>query len=874
MMKKIHILIFFFLSFVSYAGEKLFENGVSEWSVDTCGASHRTLLYAERELQDAVFKISGVRLPSSGTAGHRIILKVDPKMTPDQILLRTQNGNLLISGGSERAVLHAVYAFLQKYLGVRWLWPGKSGEFMPRKKSWELPEIDFSYTPRIKYRAISETGGYLKRQEDVRDWKARNFISVCSFRPFLSRDRERGFYMDTGGHFGISKSYFKEHPEYFAITDGIRHDKQFCFSNPDAIRLVAESVAKKQPYGGSAICGIIPDDNGMLCQCSQCSKMKGSDQWFACFGQIVRHLKKTFPHTEFYTMAYTGFMSPPSARYGKETPFTHLGTFRRCNVHKYGDPGCPTNQKQLQWFDEWKKSGTRFSFYNYDFCLFPWNHAVFAPFYSVIDDAVKTAARYQAVMVSTEVWQGAPKQELRDVEYMKNRLAVYLYAQLMWNPEADCRELIRDWCRTVYGKAADPLYRYFTLLDRQWMSMDTHHHIHGRASNLAPHFVTPELCSQVQALFLEADRLNGGKTEAVEYEKYLFGQWMSLVSPEPRVILPKLEARNSAGNRIGMTSVTAAWNGKELVFRNMKFPFEAEIYPSFAGTPFLFSVDAHGEKHSGAVPVSKWRMENGALSIPVSIFQNVPETGFFWGLRLKSGSEVWPGGGMTSGFMFFSDRDMAGRKVYWSRGRGKYGDAYDREMKNQFLNMGWDFYFAEKELFEREDFSVYVFCHNNSLQAGFAPEMWPKIWEKVKNGAMLVIQPAMHMNFAKITEDETLHFLTRGMGKTPMGRTAKYLSGEWLLKPYDLQKEFKRCITPAYTAIPKHPEAWQVLADQPKSFAEKEVRDPFVLFRPYGKGFVAVFCFGNYAYFSPAVLIGNLYENREALRGKSLWTQK
>jgi hypothetical protein len=158
----------------------------------------------------------------------------------------------------------------------------------------------------------------------------------------------------------VPKSYFKEHPEYFAITNGIRHSEQFCFSNKDAIRIVADQIARTQPYGGSSICGIIPNDNAMLCQCRECSGKKGSDQWFSCFEQIVQHLKKLFPNTEFYTMTYMGFMSPPSIK--NVSPFTRLGTFRRCNIHKYSDENCPANQREKKWREEWRKSGARLLF--------------------------------------------------------------------------------------------------------------------------------------------------------------------------------------------------------------------------------------------------------------------------------------------------------------------------------------------------------------------------------------------------------------------------------------------------------------------------------------------------------------------------------
>ena len=864
-MKKI---CFWFLALcpvILCAGESFFEDGNTVWAVDTENSAHETIRYAERELKNALFKISGVKFPSSGTAEHRIVLKVDPAMPADRISIRTRDGKLLLSGGSERSVLYAVYTFLQKYLGVRWLWPGASGEFMPRKERWTLPEIDFSYQPPIKYRALHQTGDAPADKEGFRDWMARNFSTnhwngVKNDR----KDRARGFYVAWGAHAAcVPQRYFRQHPEYFALTNGIRHNMQFCFSNPDAIKLAAKEIAGELRLRKPEIVMLFPSDNHQLCECSSCSVMKGSDKWFRCFDSLVKILKKRFPKVEFLSCAYMGFMDPPS-RLPQDSPFTILTTYRRCNLHKL-DSDCPHNQREAAWIREWANKGTPIGFYNYEFCIFHWKEGLLTPFYSLIDENLKMAARLKSPLVTTEVWQGGPKQALRDVAYMKNRLAVYLYAQLMWNPSADCDALIRDWCQTVYGKGADPLYRYFKRIDKQWTSMKIHCGIGEFPSRFADSFVTPELYAEVRSLFLEADRLNGGKTDAVEYEKYLFGQWMRIAPPKPGTILSRVKDGTSPGNRIGPLPVRAAWNEKNLFFHGVELPFEAEITPLFAEKPFRFSVDGNGKRSSSPASPAQWSWNKTSVSIPVSIFNALPEPGFYWGLRIRSGGQAWPADKNSPGSMIFFNREQEDRTILWSKGESRY----DKAMAKQFAEMGWNFDFATREQMESGNHSVYVFC-TDKCEGGFAPEMWPKIWEKVRNGAMLVIQP-LRLDFKKITDDETLLFRIHGIGKTLLSdRKPEYLRGDWLKNPFNLQREFNLCITPAYTAVPQRPDAWQILANQPKSSREKKTREPFILFRPYGKGFVVVFCTLNYGAFSPAVLIGNLYENREALRGKSL----
>ena len=39
-----------------------------------------------------------------------------------------------------RGTLFAAYEFLEKFVGVRWIWPGKSGEVIPRHRNLNIPE--------------------------------------------------------------------------------------------------------------------------------------------------------------------------------------------------------------------------------------------------------------------------------------------------------------------------------------------------------------------------------------------------------------------------------------------------------------------------------------------------------------------------------------------------------------------------------------------------------------------------------------------------------------------------------------------------------------------------------------------------------------
>ncbi len=58
----------------------------------------------------------------------------------EHVVYRLESGDLLFTGNQSRAALHAVYAFLDRELGVRWLWPGEDGAFFLARRTWEFPK--------------------------------------------------------------------------------------------------------------------------------------------------------------------------------------------------------------------------------------------------------------------------------------------------------------------------------------------------------------------------------------------------------------------------------------------------------------------------------------------------------------------------------------------------------------------------------------------------------------------------------------------------------------------------------------------------------------------------------------------------------------
>ena len=299
------------------------------------------------------------------------------------------DGRLYLAGNQPRGALYAVYCFLQHELGVRWLWPGPDGEFMPAKKSWSLPELKFNHKPAFAYRGFHLCGDW--RNVDLfREWMGRNFINIHRHAA-SPQDKRRGFYSMWSSHnVVLPEALFDQHPEYFAEIDGKRYKNNICFSHPEVDRIVAAETAgylRKRPF--LDILSVFPSDNQDYCRCAQCAKMDVSTAWFEFYNRLTDALKKEFPDLKFATIAYQGYRDVPKCRI-RNSEFIEYASYSRCNIHPYGQAGCQHNDDTMRAMLAWQATGLPIGNYAYEYDIYSKN-CRFVPFLSVIDDAVKTS---------------------------------------------------------------------------------------------------------------------------------------------------------------------------------------------------------------------------------------------------------------------------------------------------------------------------------------------------------------------------------------------------------------------------------------------------------------------------------------------------
>ena len=551
----------------AFGGELFFHDGHTDWKIYLSPQAEPTETFAAEELRDALKKISGAEfevLSSVQVPDCRAIIIGDLKnpeiqdraaalkLRPgkvEQIAVCTLDGRLYLAGNQPRGALYAVYRFLQHELGVRWLWPGPEGEIMPARKSWPLPNLKYSYRPAFAYRGFHLCGDW--RDVDIfREWMARNFINIHRHAA-SAQGKRTGFYSMWSSHnVVLPAALFDQHPEYFAEIGGKRYKNNICFSHPEVDKLVAAQMAgylRKRP--SLDILSVFPRDNQDYCCCDRCAEADVSTAWFKFYNRLTDTLKEEFPDLKFATIAYQGYRDVPRCPI-RNSEFIEYASYSRCNIHPYGQPGCQRNEDTLRAMLAWQATGLPIGHYAYDIYS---KNCRFVPFLSVIEDAVRTGRRLGHVAVIPEVSLSPRHGPEVYAHHIQNRLSIYLYARLLWNPDETMTEVLSDWCQTVFGEAATPMLDYYLTVDRAWTAMPIHATILGNALSAAPHLMTDSMQSKaVTALASAEQRLakiedpvaRDRAATALQRERVLFHQWLGLHHMKAdiqRVNLPLLE---------------------------------------------------------------------------------------------------------------------------------------------------------------------------------------------------------------------------------------------------------------------------------------------------------------------------------------------
>lgn len=414
--------------------------------------------------QSAAVQDLGVAIPTGHTA----------QMAEENFVVKTIGPNLVLAGNEDWAyqgTLFAVYDFLEDDLGCRWYMPGPHGEVIPKHDTVTIGEIDRAESPSFRIRDIWYSGWMPVSDQDrqwMQKWYARNKLTKLG----LSLPGDGSIV-----RLAPADEYFESNPEIYAVDDeGNRMRDMLCMTEPNAVDIAAETIKNAFRDDPDMLTfGFAPPDGHPMCHCDDCQAYfpgfygKGygdpslSEVWFQFANKVAEKVYDEFPDRWVLTNGYANRVRPPeSVKPLSPNLGIQSAILSACTFHPIGDPRCWQRQVYKNVLDRWTERLDFVIIYDYD----PGKVLDNLPF-AVLHN-LRTDIPYFHNIGVWGFWTEGQN------AWMVNHLSYYVRAKLMWDVNADVKALVRDYCRTFYGKAASHVEQYIWNIETAIEDTDTH----------------------------------------------------------------------------------------------------------------------------------------------------------------------------------------------------------------------------------------------------------------------------------------------------------------------------------------------------------------------------------------------------------------
>ncbi len=436
-------------------------------------------LHAAREFRRFFARASGVALPvvtettrpgmhifigpSEALQGSSVGFTVDD-MGPEDLRIVVHDSNIAIAGGRPRGTLYGVYTFLEDYLGVRFLTHDHT--HVPPLAAWPVEgPIDRTYHPPLEF-----------RESSYREMSASPAFAArlrCNTIP-----RHAKFGGITGrrliNHSFASqiptKTYGKEHAEYYALVDGKRlgtvpndmdwRYTQPCLANPSVLRIVTDSVLaqiKADPKLSNV--SVSQNDNHSYCRCPKCAAIDEREgtpmgSLLTFVNAVADEVAKSYPDVKVGTLAYAYSRKPPKTIKPRPNVQIQLCALEAAVTKPIADPQSQRNAAFRECLEAWGRICD-------DICI--WYYNVNFYDYHLPNPNLRVLGPNVRFFVANGVRGILMQAAYTSIGTEFSDLRNYVTSMLLWNPELSGEQLIDEFLDLHYGKAAPPIRRFIDL---------------------------------------------------------------------------------------------------------------------------------------------------------------------------------------------------------------------------------------------------------------------------------------------------------------------------------------------------------------------------------------------------------------------------
>lgn len=324
----------------------------------------------------------------------------------------------------------------------------------------------------------------------------------------------------TIGRLMPAKTYYEEHPEYFALVDGRRVKQQPCLSNPDVRRVVAENliyVIEDDPELGMVTLGL--PDNRKFCECRACRALDEqnvpADQKYTrrvldFYTAIAEQVHRQYPDMPIRFGFYDVYAAAPADADLPENCIPFICHFQKyCNIHPVADPKCEYNARFRDIVRGWNKIAEELFIYEYyykvNWLSMPW------PLLTAIKKDIAWYRDNGVTGFYSQSRSNAPGCALN----------LYVAAHMLINSQADVHDLIDEFCKRNFGPAGKEMRDYFMSLEQSVQESGLHIPGRGFAFPHAPEVFSPKVMEQSMHLLHKAGKAVRGTQFEQAVDRYI-----------------------------------------------------------------------------------------------------------------------------------------------------------------------------------------------------------------------------------------------------------------------------------------------------------------------------------------------------------------
>lgn len=511
-----------------------------------CEGLGPTALFAAEELRRCLAEALDAQWGDSPD-GADLVVRFCPAPTGDaeyEILVDTGAGEVALRGADDAALRDAAFGFLERFAGVRWLYPGDEGEYVPQLRELRLQGGGVPGPKPLPYRGLHICGAPLHYDEQAALWlahrrgvrKLTHHEEVDPLAPALAR---LGLSPDTVAHsfsFWIpDDEFFAAKPEFFSLVGGrrIRHGEggQLCVANPELREVFVRRVREWAEAHPQVVHLGVPSNDGYgWCECENCRGLDArlspdpanvSGRLWDFTVHVARALEGALPGRLVTQIVYSNFRTRPQGPLPGNMAVSYTAG-GRCFRHSLADPNCPANAAHRAELVEWRKMCQHVYLYEY-YSKGTWRDLPFPAWRTAFRDVrwMREAGLdgfFSEVGPAYRAW------------WAEGHKAVGAVLAALADGELDADAYMADYCRARFGPAADAMGEYFRVLEEAFMSAPGC--FFASDARDLPKVLPPSAREECAALLERAagtlERGPAFHKGQLERERALFGKWLRI----------------------------------------------------------------------------------------------------------------------------------------------------------------------------------------------------------------------------------------------------------------------------------------------------------------------------------------------------------